>query len=122
MTSSPSPRFIPSFPPVLSSVRARAPEMVRERSESLKQATKANERLTKEKEVVTASRAELERHRDALRQEMLNVQKDLESQVLHIDSCVDAGVDVMIMFFICLLRFTSEFMILLVLSYIEMAN
>jgi hypothetical protein len=31
--------------------------------------------------VVTASRAELERHRDALRQEMLNVQKDLESQV-----------------------------------------
>ena len=62
--------------------------MVSERNEQNKLLQKANERLQKERDNISASKAELEKHRDALKQELLAVQAELESQIRQADGCV----------------------------------
>lgn len=58
----------------------RKNDMVRDRTDACKQLQKANDTLTKQMEVLSASKGELEKHRDALKKELLDVQKELEAQ------------------------------------------
>jgi chromosome segregation ATPase len=53
---------------------------VRERTEANKQMSRTNETLTKQLDVLNVSKAELEKHRDALKKELSDVQKELEIQ------------------------------------------
>uniref|UniRef100_UPI003525D3BE hypothetical protein n=1 Tax=Salmonella enterica TaxID=28901 RepID=UPI003525D3BE len=53
---------------------------VHERTEANKQMSRTNETLTKQLDVLNVSKAELEKHRDALKKELSDVQKELEIQ------------------------------------------
>jgi hypothetical protein len=56
-------------------------ETLREKNLQILQMTKASEKMSKEKEFISISKAEAEKHRDALKAELIVVQKELEHQL-----------------------------------------
>ncbi len=56
-------------------------ETLREKNLQILQMTKASEKMSKEKEFISIAKAEAEKHRDALKAELIIVQKELEHQL-----------------------------------------